>query len=113
LNPSPFLDFDALPPNRIFRASADYFVAAFDNFRLERCRGSCNVYQSVKLSISCQPKATDDFPEQQKQKGSVEDQGNDRPCRLHDRDEDRRGLDIWWPHQAKTCVSMAIASGMR
>jgi hypothetical protein len=38
-------------------AIACNFVGAFRLFRLERRHGSCNVYQSVKLSVTCQVKA--------------------------------------------------------
>jgi hypothetical protein len=47
-------------------AVACYFVDNFPFFRLERRHGSCNVYQSVKLSFRCRTKATADSSGQEK-----------------------------------------------
>jgi hypothetical protein len=58
------------------------FVSIFAVLRLEPGAGSCNVYQSVKLSVRCKIKATADFPAQRKQTiAPAIDQGN-RPDML-------------------------------
>jgi hypothetical protein len=58
------------------------FVGIFAVLRLEPSDGSCNVYQSVKLSVRCKIKATADFPAQRKQTIAPGiDQGN-RPDML-------------------------------
>jgi hypothetical protein len=51
-----------------FQADARYFVVIFRFFRLECRVGSCNVYQSVKLLVSCQIKATGHFASQRNKK---------------------------------------------
>jgi hypothetical protein len=84
MSASILLEFQTLPiesrPSEMhpgFGRPAFNFVGDFRVFRLERRHGSCNVYQSVKLSVSCQPKAIAEIPGQQKQQGSGhEDHGN-------------------------------------
>jgi hypothetical protein len=42
--------FEERPLLPLYQATACIFVYIFRDFRLERSDGSCNVYQSVKLS---------------------------------------------------------------
>ncbi|MBY3134141.1 hypothetical protein [Rhizobium laguerreae] len=49
-------------PRRLLEQLPVFFIGDFRDFRLEPGGGSCNVYQSVKLSARCKTKATGDFP---------------------------------------------------